>query len=499
MLGAPDYAVVVVYAALILWLGRTAARRSTGLDQYFAAGHALPWWMAAVSHHVSGYSAVVFVGFAGRAATAGLSMWTLFAVPCFIAMMIGALVWAPRWSRLRVLTPVQYLEARYSNTVRMLVALAGIGVKFVDLGIKLYAIAVVVQVCTGWGLLSIISGAGVVTIAYVLVGGLWATVLTDVVQFAVQLVLSVLVVGVVLAQVGGLGALQASLPAERLQLFNPAAGIGVEFWMVYLVVIILSYNGATWGLAQRFISVGASRDTRKAALLSGFLFLLYPLAIFLPAWAGPLLLPEHFVAETLEPRPGFDPQLTYVLVAGKTLSMIGPGLIGLLVCSLFAATMSMIDSDINALAGVFTNDVYRRNWGRNAPDTHVYRVGRAATVVFGAAVLATAIAVAQSEGMEKVFTLTVKLFAAILPPVAIPLMFGMLWQKTTARGAVLSLVGGFAGVLVLYYCYPDSFAIYTGGSMLISFVLYFGEGFFSRRSPEKEQEVERLMLQVGSG
>ena len=118
--------------------------------------------MAAISHHVSGYSAVVFVGFAGKAASAGISMWTLFALPTFIAMMVGCFVWAPRWARLKVLTPVEYLERRYNNAVRVVVALAGIGVKFIDLGIKLYAISIVVQVCTGWDLVPIIIGAGIV-------------------------------------------------------------------------------------------------------------------------------------------------------------------------------------------------------------------------------------------------------------------------------------------------------------------------------------------------
>jgi len=498
MFATPDFAVIAVYGALMVWLGRIAQKKATGVDQYFAAGHRLPWWMAAISHHVSGYSAVVFVGFAGRAASAGLSVWTLFSLPCFIALMIGCKVWAPRWSRLKVLTPVEYLEARYSNEVRLLVAIAGIGVKFVDLGIKLYAIAIVVQVCTGWGLMPIIVGAGLVTIAYVLVGGLWATVLTDLVQFAVQLALSLFVVMVVLARVGGWGGMWAQLPPERYALFNPEAGISVDFWLVCRVVIILSYNGGTWGLAQRFIAVEKPADTRKAALLSGFLFLLYPLAIFIPAWAAPLMLPEYFDPATLLPRAGFDPQQTYVLVAREVLAGLGPGLIGLLVCSMFAATMSMIDSDINSLAAVFTKDVYQRNFGRLSTEPKLARVGKLATVAFGGAVLATAIAVVQSEGMEKVFFLTVKLFGAILPPVAIPLMFGMLWKRTTARGAIAALVGGFWVFLRLKFL-SDDYVIYTGGTMLVSFLIYFGEGFVGKRTAEKEREVEELVTRLKSG
>ena len=487
-----DYFAVAVYAVLIAWMGLVARRKSSSVEEYFAAGHQLPWWMAAISHHVSGYSAVVFVGFAGKASTAGLSKWMLFSVPCFIAMMIGCVAWAPRWARLGVLTPVEYLEERYGNSVRLLIALAGIGVKFIDLGIKLFAIAIVVQVCTGWALTPVIAVAGLVTVLYVLVGGLWATVLTDLAQFVVQLVLSSIVVWLALGQVGGWTAMWDQLPAARGELFNADAGISVDFWLVYLIVIILSYNGATWGLAQRFISVGNSRDTQKAALLSGFLFLLYPLVIFIPAWAAPLLMPDIFDAATLIPRAGFDPDQTYVLVARQVLSGVAPGLIGLLVCSMFAATMSMIDSDINALAAVFTKDVFQRNVGVT-DDRSLARVARWATLAFGLAVVATAIMVAEAEGVNKVFSQTVKLFGAILPPVAIPLMFGMLWRRTTARGAILSLIGGFATFALLKPLYPDSFAVYTGGEMLVAFLIYFGEGMIGKRTPEKEREVDQLL------
>ena len=65
MLTQTDYAVIAAYAALMAWIGILAKRKSGNVEQYFAAGHGLPWWMAAISHHVSGYSAVAFVGFCG--------------------------------------------------------------------------------------------------------------------------------------------------------------------------------------------------------------------------------------------------------------------------------------------------------------------------------------------------------------------------------------------------------------------------------------------------
>jgi Na+/proline symporter len=208
------------------------------------------------------------------------------------------------------------------------------------------------------------------------------------------------------------------------------------------------------------------------------------------------MMPQYFDANTLLPVAGFDPDQTYVLIARQVLSGLAPGLLGLLVCSMFAATMSMIDSDINALAAVFTKDVYERTRKKPMTDKQLFTVGRIATLAFGSAVLGAALAVDGSEGIGKVFSQTVKLFAAILPPVAIPLMFGMLWRGPTARGAIGALVGGFATFAVLKNIYPDSFAIYTGGEMIVACIIYFGDGLVSRRDADRQAKVDALFARL---
>lgn len=60
-----DYAVVALFLACMALIGIVIGRRIKGLEDYFAAGRRMPWWMAAISHHVSGYSAWAFVGLAG--------------------------------------------------------------------------------------------------------------------------------------------------------------------------------------------------------------------------------------------------------------------------------------------------------------------------------------------------------------------------------------------------------------------------------------------------
>ena len=322
-------------------------------------------------------------------------------------------------------------------------AVSGILIKFIDLGIKLFAISIVVHVVTGWEVVPVIVVSGLITIAYVFIGGLWATVLTDLVQFVVQLFMSLAVLFIVLDMVGGWNAMWDSLPQERAGFFNAAEGISASFWLVYVVVIILSYNGGTWGLAQRFVSVEKPRDAQKAALLSAILYLFLShrhlrSRVGRAATNARILRSDH-TSTRRRFRPRSD---LYPRNAENTIDSGTRADRDCWVCSMFAATMSMIDSDINALAAVFTKDFYQRNFKREIDDRALFRAGMTTTAIFGIAVLVTAVVISQSQGMNKVFSLTVKLFGGLLSPIAIPLMLGMIWKRPTARGAILSFIGG---------------------------------------------------------
>ncbi len=497
MLSDVDKIVIVVYFYFlgVAVIGFAARKMIHGLDDYFAGGHRIPWWLAAVSHHVSGYSAFAFVGYASLAYKVGLNIWTVFAVPCFLAMVIGAYVWAPRWVRLKVMTPVQYLEERFNNVVRQAIAWSGIAVKFVDEGTKLYSLAKVINAVTGLSTKKTIIGCGVITVIYLLVGGLWAEIMTDFAQFIVQFGITLALVPAVLAAVGGWRGLWNKPNSVPFALFSK--DFPPYRLIVFFFVILMSYNGGTWGLAQRFYSLGKPSEAKKAALLSASLYLIYPLALYIPVWAAPLLIGE------LQ-----DPEMAYIVVAQQQLPLIAPGLLGLLVAAMFAATMSMVDSDLNALAAVFTKDIYGRVIDRNASDQKLMKVGFAATAVFGAVTVACGLA---TESLGGAFKAMMDWYAAVLGPVSIPLLFGMLIPWTTWRGALLSWLGGFITFVVFKYWYtaplayliwgqtdnePLNWTITTGAELLVAFSIFIVEGFISRQSDEEQQRVRGLFSRL---
>lgn len=481
ILGKIDFSVIAVYMAGVAFLGYIAKRMVKTPEDYFAGGKRVPWWMAAVSHHVSGYSAVLFVAHTSKAYQWGLPMALLvFSTP--LAMAIGSVLWAPRWSRLKILTPVEYLERRFNLGIRQVFAWSGMGVKFVDEGIKLYSLSVIVSFCTGWDLSLVIIGCGVVAVAYLAFGGLWATMLTDFMQFFVQYSITIAMVPFVLIMAGGWSGIWEVQP-ER---FVPFGGtITPAFLPVWLVVITLSYNGGTWGLAQRFYSIGKPRDATKAALLSGSLSLVYPFVVFIPAWAAHTLIGDNL-----------DPEHAYVAVVHKVLSTWPPGSMGLFVSAMFAATMSMIDSDLSALSAVFTSDIYKRIFKRNATQAQMLRVGFLATIVFGGLTIACGLLTMKEKGA---FDTMVEWYGAILGPVAVPLLFGMLYKRATWRGALGAWLLGFATFIGVKYGVPwafnleePSFAVYTGAELVVSFGVFYLEGLIFSPSFEKQQEIDAL-------
>jgi SSS family solute:Na+ symporter len=481
-----DYVVILIYAVLMVILGVIAKRKVKNMEDYFAGGKSVPWWMAAISHHMSGYSAFAFVGHATIAYLYGFSVYTFFALPIFIAMIIGANVWAQKWVKLNVITPVQYLEKRFNPFTRQLFAWSGIGIKFVDEGVKLYSLAVIVQVITGFPIEIVIVVCGLITLFYVMFGGLWATMLTDFAQFLVQFSISIFLGVLVLNLVGGWNSIWSHLPPSHAYFFSPA--VSPWFMAVYLVVIILSYNGGTWGLAQRFYSIGKPKDAKKAAYLSALLYLVYPVTIYIPIWAARQVIGEIS-----------NPEQAYVLVAEKLLGGFAPGLIGLFISAIFAATMSMISADLNSLASVFTKDIFQRKFSPGAADKKLLKVGMISTIVLGLLTIASALFTIHLQGA---FNAMVDWYAAILGPVSIPLLFGMIYKKATWRGALLSWGLGFAAFVTVKYGYAfltgteTPFALYTGIELIVSFGAFFIEGMINKQTPEEKAAVDELFEQI---
>src|SRR5690554_6177188 len=136
-----DYIAFIAYMVLMAAIGTFFGWFVKDIKGYFKGGSTIPWLIGAVSNYMGLFSAFVFVAHAGIAYKFGLIgvviLWsTVF--PCLIA----AAFLAKRWRRSGIITPVEYLETRFNSSVRQTFSWVGLGVRFLDNMVRLYAIGI---------------------------------------------------------------------------------------------------------------------------------------------------------------------------------------------------------------------------------------------------------------------------------------------------------------------------------------------------------------------
>ncbi|MBL1067501.1 sodium:solute symporter family protein [Streptomyces sp. 7-21] len=484
-MSALDWIVVAAYFLVVVAIGWWSKNRIHTVSDFFTARGRIPWWLSGISHHMSGYSAVMFVAFAAVAYDTGFTVYVWWALTIGLGIGIGAFLFAARWNRLRakhgVDSPLQYLTQRYNLPTQQVLAYSGAALKVVDIAAKWVAISVLLQgfadIPLAWG----IAFTGVATMAYMTVGGLWADVLTDMGQFVIQAVAGI---AMVIAVAGELGVgfpftMWGDLPDGH---GDPIAGdVTLMLVLAFLLVKTFEYNGGMWNLAQRYMSAPSGSEAKRAALLSSVLWLVWPMVLFMPMFAAPLIV------------PGLDNgEESYIEMAKE---LLPAGLIGLMLAGFFSHTMAMVASDSNVITAVITRDIAPviAPRVRRFSDAAQLMFARITTVSFVSLSMIIAIT---TGGEGFVLEVVVDLVAATMGPISIPLMLGMLpWFKRNGpTAAIVSWAGGLAVWYVVQYIVEDASQAQTVGLPLAtSLVLYVLVGFLRPEgTPERAALVDSL-------
>ncbi|MBL7699913.1 MAG: Na+:solute symporter [Chitinophagaceae bacterium] len=471
-----DLLVVIFFFLSMLLVGVFSYFRSKNSDDYFVAGGELPWWLAGISHHVSGHSGAVFVAYAAVAYTHGFTMYMWWAFPVGMVTIASARLFPVYWVRLRkrfqIQSPLEYLSVRYNILTQQIVAWSGVFLKVLDVGAKWAAIGILLNVVGGIPMATGILVSGIVTLVYVTFGGLWGVIVSDLIQFAVQIVGSILMFVLVLNRLGGIESITGiwkKLPPGHSQLVNDP--YTVSFVVIVCFLYFLTYNGGLWSLAARYISSDTEKQASKAARLSGVLYLVWPLILFFPMWAAPVILPGLT-----------NPSESY---GWLMLEILPQGMMGLVIASLFAATMGMTSADVNTIAAVITRDILPVVSPRRfRNDKHSLRTARITTFIFALATICIAL---NYESFGGVLGLIVNWFGALVGPTALPLLFGLLpiFKKCGPAAAITSIIGGLIAFVVTKKLDVNNLALEVGSPIIVAALIYVGMGLATKATPVK--------------
>jgi len=455
-MAAIDWLILVLYLMGTLVLGLWLARRNRGEDDYFVAGRSLSGWLAGASMAATTFSIDTPLYVAGLVGSRGLAAnweWWGFG----LAHVAMAVVFAPLWRRSGVLTDAAFTELRYGGPAAawlrgikaFLLALPvnciGIGYAFLAMRKVVEALGIVsgqpLPAVAGFSdtvlLLAIVAA---LVLIYTAAGGLWAVVVTDVVQLVLALLGALAVAWAAIHAAGGMDALLSSLDAlgrpELLSLLPwrwtnggfdwiGGAGISVSTFLAYLTVQWWSFRRSDGGgeFIQRML---ATKDEQQARL-AGWVFLIVNYLVrswlwVLVALAGLVLLPNQG-----------DWELSYPALAVQYLP---PVVLGLVVVSLVAAFMSTVSTSVNWGASYLTHDLYQRFLRPGATQRELLLIGQLMSVLL---VLLGVITALISDSIGTVFRLVI----AIGTGPGVVLVLRWFWWRINAAAELAAMLCGF--------------------------------------------------------
>ena len=505
---AIDWLLLVAYLVLTLLLGLWLARRNSGEADYFVAGRRLNGWLAGASMAATTFSIdtpLYVAGLVGARGLAGNWEWWSFG----LAHVAMAVVFAPLWRRSGVLTDAAFTELRYGGAAAawlrgikaFLLALPvnciGIGYAFLALRKVVEALGLVAGQPAALGLTDtvwLLMVVALLVMSYTVAGGLWAVVVTDLVQLVLALAGALAVAAAALHAAGGMEALLAQLQAlQRPELLSlvpwtwddggftwlAGSGISIPMFTAYIAVQWWSFRRSDGGgeFIQRML---ATRD-EKEARLAGWVFLVVNYLV--RSW---LWIVVALAALVLLPA-GSDLELGYPALA---VQLLPPVALGLVVISLVAAFMSTVSTSVNWGASYLTHDLYQRFVRPSATSQELLLVGQLTTVLLLVLGVITALI---SDSIGAVFRLVIAIGSG--PGVVLVLRW-FWWRVNAAAELSAMLCGFFVGLftsvvpLVRIDDYGVRLAVITGVSAAVWLAVMLAT------PPESEAVLERFVRTV---
>jgi Na+/proline symporter len=489
-----DIAIICLYVVGVIVAGVILSRKaSENIGSYFLGGNKIPWFLLAVSNgssmfDVTGTMFGVYVLF-----TYGFkSLWFLFLWPAF--NQIFMMVYLSKWiRRSNVLTGSEWIKTRFGKGTGAELCSISIVVFAISSAICLIALAFVgvgkfASVFLPWDIPPQVYAfvfVGATTI-YVIFGGMYSVVLTDIVQYVMMTIVSV-TIGIIAINKVDPQIVSSVVPAGWKNVFFgaklnldwsaslPALNekIASDGFIIFAYVILMSlWQGVFKSMAgpgpnydmQRIL---ATRSPKDSALMSGSSSLVVMLPRYFLMAAIAALAFGYFIPELQEMGTDVDFEQIMPMVIGRFLPI---GLVGVMLAGLLAAFMSTFDSTVNSAAAYLVNDIYKKYIHKNAPQARYVIIGYASSIIIVG--LGIFFGIYSNSILEIMLWLVAGLYAGFAPPNVIRWH----WWRFNGYGYFGGMISGIAMAAAYPKLFPemsaiDAFPFIFFGSSAISIIV----------------------------
>jgi len=466
-----DIVVFTIYVVMIvgigLWVSRDKEGHQKNAEDYFLAGKSLPWWAIGASLIAANISAEQIIGMSGSGFAVGLAIASYEWMAAITLLIVGKYL-LPIFIEKKLYTIPEFIEHRFNTTLKTILAIFWIALfVFVNLTTVMFLGAKALDTIWGTGdgslLLIAMLGLAIIAAAYSLYGGLSAVAWTDVVQVAL-LVLGGLVTTIIALDhvtpeggiINGLGHIYDSAGDKFHMIldrsnpeFQNLPGIAVLIGGLW--VANLYYWGFNQYIIQRTLAAKTLKESQKGIVFAAFLKLIIPFIVVIPGIiayvlftqpAGTTEIPGVVDAFT-KPNGTLDNDNAYPWLISV---FVTPGFKGLVVAALAAAIVSSLASMLNSIATIFTMDIYKPYFDKNASDKRTVNVGR---ISAGVALVIAVVIAPQLNDVGQVFQYIQEYTGLVSPGILAVFIMGLFWKKTTTKGAIYGVLSSIAVALLL--------------------------------------------------
>jgi SSS family solute:Na+ symporter len=458
-----DYAILIVYFALVITIGVLARRAVATSEDFFLSGRSLPAWVTGLAFISANLGAIEILGMAANGGQYGFSTVHFYWIGAVPAMIFLGLVMMPFYYGSRVHSVPEYLRRRFNIPTHIFNALSFAVAQVLTAGVNLYALALVIKSLLGWPISLSVVVSAVFVLAYITLGGLSGAIYNEVLQFFVILAGLIPIVVVGLVKVGGWSGLKDKVnhgtPLAG-HAFNSWQGVGIPWsnplgdWIgiVFGLGFVLSFGYWTTNFTevQRALSAKDLSAAQRTPLIGAIPKIFIPFLTIIPGLIAVAIIPHFGTGDN-----SYNNAIPILM--GKFLPN---GVLGIAMTGLLAAFMAGMAANVSSFNTVFTYDLWRPYVVKDRDDAYYLRVGRIITVVGVVIGIGTAFI---ASGYSNIMNYIQLLFSYFNAPLFATFIIAMYWKRTSPWSGFWGLVSGTAAAAVMHFTGYNISYFYPGG------------------------------------
>ncbi len=447
----PDLMVLVGLLVLMIGIGYWVGGNQTNTQDFFLARRRIPWWAACLSFVATEVSAVTIISVP---ATAYMENWEYaqFFIGSFAARAAIAYYFIPAFYQFNCTTIYEFLKHRFGAQTQYTATVFFFITRLLGSGVRLMAASMAVAVLLDWHIVPAILLFTLVSVAYIMYGGIESVVWTGVMQASIFILAGLASIVFLLSHIQGgwHGMIAVAGAAGKLRVFNWGPSWNDPHFLVnflkdpniFWIAVLNGFFGsmAAFGtdqeLMQRLLTVETRQKSQRTMVSTPFASL-FVLMIYLTVGACLYAFyaqhPELSLPQKLDAIfPHFIGSVMPAVLRGVVLSAI---------------VMASIDSPLASLTSSFVTDIYRPLIKSDASEQHYLRLSRICVAVF--AVILAMIAYAFSF-FQKILWLAFKIGGVTFGSLLGVFLLGLLTKRKSNRANVLGMISmGLINALIL--------------------------------------------------